>query len=335
MTTCLLGLAMFLGTPPPAPAEPVRLIFDTDLGNDVDDVLALGLIHALESRGACRLLAVTVTKDSELAGPFISAVNTFYGRGDVPIGVVRKGVTPDEGRFLGLARKTDDGQLRYPHALKSAADAEDASVVLRRVLAAQPDGSVVIAQVGFATNLARLLDTPGDAISPLTGKELAARKVKLVSAMFGAFTPIGGKPHSEYNVVTDLAASKRFVDEWPTPIIFSGFEIGLAVTYPAASIDRDYGYVAHHPLAESYRLYEPPPHDRPCWDLTSVLYGVFPDRGDFGLSGPGKVRVDDRGFTTYEAAAEGRHRYLTIDDKQAIRVREAFVQLCSQPPIRR
>ena len=37
-------------SPVPA-AEPVRLIFDTDIGNDVDDALALAVIHALQSRG--------------------------------------------------------------------------------------------------------------------------------------------------------------------------------------------------------------------------------------------------------------------------------------------
>ena len=48
--------------------EPVRLVFDTDIGNDVDDVLALGMIHSLQSRGHCELLAVTVTKDNAKAG---------------------------------------------------------------------------------------------------------------------------------------------------------------------------------------------------------------------------------------------------------------------------
>src|SRR3954463_6982017 len=85
-------------------AEPVRLIFDTDIGNDVDDVLALGMIHALQSRKVCDLLAVTVTKDHELAGPFADAVNTFYGRPHIPVGVVRGGVTRDEGKFLGMVR---------------------------------------------------------------------------------------------------------------------------------------------------------------------------------------------------------------------------------------
>ena len=290
----------------------------------------LGMIHALQSRGVCNLLAVTVTKDHDLAGPFVDAVNTFYGRPNIPVGVVRKGVTRDEGKFLGMIRD----ESRYPHALKKSADAPNAVTVLRKVLAAQPDGSTVIVQVGFATNLARLLDSPADAASPLTGKQLATKKVKFVSAMFGAYKPDGGvNSHREYNVVEDLPASKKFTAEWPTPIVFSGFEVGLAVTYPAASIEKDFGYATNHPLAEAYRRYEPPPHERPCWDLTSVLYAVYPDRGYFGLSGTGRVTVEENGVTRFSAAAGGPHRFLTISKEQAIRCREAFANLASQPPM--
>ncbi|MDB5311099.1 MAG: Inosine-uridine preferring nucleoside hydrolase [Gemmataceae bacterium] len=322
-------LTLALATGPASAADPIPLIFDTDIGNDVDDVLALGMIHALQSRGACDLLAVTVTKDHDLAGPFADALNTFYGRPQIPIGVVRGGATRDEGKFLGMIR---DGS-RFPHALKRSADAPDAVALLRKVLAAQPDGSVVIVQVGFATNLARLLDSGPDTASPLTGKELAAKKVRLVSAMFGAYKPEGGgSTHREYNVVEDLPAAKKFAAEWPSPVVFSGFEVGQAVTYPAASIEKDYGYAKNHPLPEAYRRYNPPPHDRPCWDLTSVLYAVFPERGYFGLSGPGRVTVGGDGITRFAPAAGGPHRFLTLSREQAVRCREAFTFLASQPP---
>jgi len=309
-------------------ADPVRLIFDTDMGNDVDDVLALGMIHALQSRGVCDLIAVTVTKDHELAGPFVDAVNTFYGRPHIPVGVVRHGATHDEGKFLKLVR-----DRRHPHTLKRSADAPNAVVLLRKVLAAQPDGSVVIVQVGFATNLARLLASPVDSACPLTGKELVAKKVKLVSAMFGAYKAEGGaSTHREYNVVEDLPAAKKFAADWPTPIVFSGFEVGLAVTYPAVSIEKDFGYCKNHPLSEAYRLYDPPPHERPCWDLTSVLYAVYPDRRYFGLSGRGRVTVGADGVTRFAPSAKGPHRFLTISREQAARCREAFTYLASQPP---
>jgi len=322
-----------IGAADPTAAEPLRLIFDTDIGNDVDDALALGMIHALASRRECELLAVTITKDNSLAAAFVDAVNTFYGRGSTPIGVVRDGMTREAGRFLPLAEQRDGDGLRYPHDLASGEEAPEATRLLREVLAAQPDASVVIVQVGFSTNLARLLATPPDAQSPLSGRELVARKVKLLSLMAGAFRRIGNNDrYLEYNVVKDIASARRIAADWPTPIVYSGFEIGIAVPYPAVSIEQDYRYVSHHPLAEAYCLYNPPPHNRPTWDLTSVLYAVYPERGFFDLSSPGRVTVEEDGFTRFEEDPAGSHRYLILSDSQQIRVQEALVQLSSQPP---
>ena len=326
------GFALFV-LPVTTPAdEPLRLIFDTDIGNDVDDVLALGVIHALQSRGECQLLAVTVTKDDELAGPFVDCVNTFYGRGNIPIGVVRNGVTPGHGKFNILANQKDAGEFRYPHDLLSGHDAPEATGLLRRILAAQPDHSVAIAQVGFSTNLSRLLISQADEHSTLSGVDLIKQKVKLLSVMAGAFAPINGKRHLEYNVVKDIPMAKQLAADWPTPIVYSGFEIGISVPYPAVSIERDYRYVKHHPLAEAYVLYNPPPHNRPTWDLTSVLYAVRPDRGYFGISTAGTVVVADDGGTDFKVDANGRHQYLTLSHDQIVRATEALVQLSSEPP---
>ena len=171
----------------------------------------------------------------------------------------------------------------------------------------------------------------------LSGRDLVRQKVRLLSIMAGAFEPINGKVHLEYNVVKDVPSAQKLASEWPTEIVFSGFEIGLAATYPAISIERDYGYVPHHPLAESYVLYNPPPHNRPTWDLTSVLYAVYPDRGFFDVSPFGRVVIDDRGQTSLEPKADGlagstQHRYLIMSLEQRIRVVEALVQLSSEPP---
>lgn len=315
-------------------ADPPGLIFDTDICGDCDDVLALGMIHALQTRGACRLLAVTVSVDNDLAAPFVNAVNTFYGRGEVPIGVVGKGGVVEHSRYLGLVNeKNKDGSLRYPHTLVSGKDAPSATHVLRQVLAAQPDHSVVIAQVGFSTNLARLLDSGPDECSKLTGIELVQRKVKLLSLMAGAFTPIEGDgKYGEYNIVKDIPSCQKLAEHWPTPMVFSGFEIGIALPYPATSIEQDYGYVTHHPLAEAYIRYIPPPHNRPTWDLTAVLFAALGDRGYFDISPRGKVTVAADASCRFEESTAGLHQYLILRPEQQPRVLEALVQLSSQPP---
>jgi uncharacterized Ntn-hydrolase superfamily protein len=310
----------------------VRLILDTDMGNDIDDALSLGVIHALQSRGECDLLAVTLSKDNEFAAPFVDLVNTFYGRGQIPVGVVRGGKTPEESKYIRLPCEALDGngKPRYPRRVRSGKDAPEAVDLLRKTLAAQPDGAVVIAVVGFSTNLARLLDSPADAHSALSGKELVAKKCGRLVMMAGMFgSEIRQK---EYNVYIDLDAARKVFSEWPTPLVTSGFEIGRAIKYPATSIERDFAYVRHHPLREAYELYQKMPYDRETWDLTAVLYAVRPDWGYFGLSQPGSIQIDDQEVTQFSPAENGRQRYLTVSPEQITRVREALIQLASQPP---
>jgi len=312
--------------------EPVRLVFDTDIGNDVDDAMALSMIHALESRGECRLLAVTVTKDNELAAPMIDLLNHFYGRGEIPIGMVQGGVTPQDGKYLRpVVTAEDQGKPRYPRKLRSGRDAPEAVGLLRKTLAAQPDGSVVMVQVGFSTNLARLLESRPDSVSPLGGTELVRQKVRLLSTMAGAFGE-KMKGRKEYNIVTDLPAAKKLFALWPTPIVASGWEIGNAIRHSGRSMREDYGYVTHHPLPEAYGYYRGLQNDQPTYDLTSVLYAVRPARGYFDLSPPGRIVVEESGPTRFVAEAGGPHRYLVVSPEQIARVREAQEMLCSQPP---
>lgn len=310
--------------------RPVKLIFDTDMGNDIDDALALGVIHALQSRGECELLAVTLSKDNEFAGSFVDLVDTFYGRGDIPIGVVREGKTPENSRYLTeTVQSSDDGKPRYAFDFKHR-DAPEAVTLLRKTLASQSDSSVALVVVGFSTNIARLLNSPADEFSPLAGKELVARKVALLSMMAGMFSEKSRV--KEYNVFVDAPAARVVFADWPTPVVVSGFEIGQAIKFPALSIERDFRYVKHHPLQQSYELYQKMPYDRETWDLTSVLFAVRPDHDYFGLSPAGKISVDAGDLTHFQASDKGRHRHLTVTPEQIARVREALIQLASQPP---
>ncbi len=317
---------ILLALPALLAAGPARLIFDTDVGNDIDDALALAMVHAFQSRGEATLLAVTVTKDNPWAGPYVDIVNTFYGRPQIPVGTVRNGKTKDDGNYI---RKIAAGGV-YPHQLKTGNDAPDAVNLLRRTLVAEADGTVVIVQVGFSTNVARLLASTPDAISPLAGRELVNRKVRLVSVMGGEFA--SGDGRGEYNIVTDVLSARAMFSECPVPIVASGYEIGERILYPAKSIQEDFGYVAHHPVAEAYRLYEHMPYDRPTWDLTSVLYAVRP--GIFGVSEPGHITVLDKGRTAFTPDPQGLHRYLTASQAQRDQALALMTELVPAPPSR-
>ena len=307
-------------------AEPVRLILDTDMGNDCDDALALAMIHALENRGEVHLLAVTVTKDTRDAAVFIDLVNHFYGRPDIPIGLVQNGKTPNETPMLKVPveRRDAQGHFVYPRRLQNSSDIPEAVALLTRVLRDQPDGSVSIAQIGFSTNLARLVATP-------EGHALAARKVKTLYLMAGNFQ----KPQPEYNVFTDGPAFADLMKNWPTQIVFSGFEVGLVITYPIDSILHDFGWAVNNPVVDAYNVYVGKREDHPNWDSTAVLDAIRLDRGYFDLSPSGNVTLGEKATTVFTPDANGKCRYLILKPDQVSRVRELIATLVSEPPQKR
>ncbi len=317
-------------------AEKPRIIFDTDITGDVDDVLALAMCHTLADRGACELLGVTISKINPLAASFVDAQNTFYGRPDLPVGITRDPAAQKrESKYLQLADSP-----HYPHNLRSNDQAREAVDLLRELLAKQPDQSVSLISVGIASNMANLLKSKADARSPLDGPALIRQKVKLLSIMAGAFTFTNNTNyHLEANVINGIAFMQTVADQWPdeVPVIWSGFEIGNALPFPRSCITRDLDYLPHHLVKESYLLHSGPNHDRPCWDETSVLYAVFPDRDFFGPSIAGRVSVAADGFTRFTPPDKNAHqrkrdRFLTMNPVQQARVLEAIVHLTVQPP---
>ena len=223
-----------------AAAEPVKVIFDTDMITDFDDVGALACLHALADAGECEILAtVSCTRGNASVGA-IEVINRYYGRSELPVGAPKGmgviGESPgskkkvDPSAPLGKKPGGDGGHYKYRKLLidypgwyryADSDDAPDANVVYRRVLAAQPDSSVVICSVGFLTNLRRLLETKPDDISDLDGKALVAKKVRKWVAMACQY-PFG----KEYNSMCDAESSRIAIENWPTPVVFTDWRYG-------------------------------------------------------------------------------------------------------------
>ncbi len=315
---------------------PVRLIFDTDMGNDVDDALALAIIHYFQSRGECELLAVTTTKDNPHVVPYIKMFNNFYGYPDIPVGSIKSGIEIHDGRYIRkvLEARDESGKYKYnPKGYKAGDFALDSVELLRKTLAGIKEGKVIIVQVGFSTNMARLLETQGDEYSPLSGIELVKERVEYLSVMAGRF--VGkGNDHREYNVIKDIPAAQKLFAKCPVPVICSGNEVGSAILMPGNVMKNDYNYVPNHPLQESFRLYRGFDKNQGTFDLTSVFYVVRPNSGYFDLSDPGTIKIRDEGNSVFEVSKEGKHRFMKVNDIQIARVREAFIWICSCPPHR-
>ena len=282
-------------------SQPVKIIFDTDLGPDYDDVGALAFLHAMADSGKAEILATLSSNKHELVAPSIDVINTWFNRPDLPVGAP-VGNGPDLGSSQHWA---DSIVAAYPHDIKSTSEAEDAVRIYRKILAGQPDKSVTIITVGFLTNLRNLLQSAPDDISPLTGIQLIGKKVSNLVAMAGSF-PEG----REFNVYIDPAASKYVFENWPGEVVFTGFEIGKEILTGLRVMDMP---IAKSPVKDVFRisipLSEEDRNGRMSWDETAVLIAVYGTDGFFDTR-RGTIQIDETGNNKWIDNSEGKHQYV-------------------------
>ena len=274
----------------------VSIIFDTDIGPDYDDVGALAILHSLADNGECKILATIASNKHKLIAPVLDVINTYFHRPDLPIGVVR-----GEAVDVGAHQKWDSLIVaKYPHDIQSNAQASDALKLYRKLLSEQPDGSVTIVTVGFITNMANLLKSAPDEISPLTGEQLIKKKVKLLVSMAARFDHEMGK-FKEFNVVKDASSSKIAFDGWPGPVIFSGFEIGMNIFTGLPIVNNQ--SIVNSPVKDVFAKSIPlDPNDakgRMSWDETAVLVAVRGYQRYFDVV-KGKILTNDDGTNGWD-----------------------------------
>lgn len=314
-------------------SDKISIIFETDMGNDVDDALALDMLYKYQDESRINLLGISINKGSEYSAGYIDIMNTWYGYPDIPIGVIGEGATKldVEPKFVKAACILEEnGKPVFKRTVKNYNDFPKSVPLYRKILASQPDSSVVIVSVGFSTNLVQLLDSEADEYSPLSGKELVGKKVKLVSAMLGCIE----NENPEFNINCDIPSARRLMQEWPTEIIVSPFEVGEQILYPGSSIENDFKWKEPNPLVVGYVSYMPMPYDRQTWDLTSVLYVVEEDKNFFNVSEKGVISIDDKGIARFKPSSDGNHNYLMVTKDQAEVIKEYFIELITKKPLK-
>ena len=292
--------------------KPIPVIFDTDMGNDIDDALALEMLFNYEDAGQIALKGITICKRNPHSIEFVDGVCRFHGRENMPLGFAYNGTLPDDYYYLlpTLEAKKEDGTRLIAPSRGIDSGIDEGYVALRKMLVKEKDGSVVLIATGPLTNIANLLKSDPDDISPLGGVDLVKKKVKSLHIMNGNFavdTP-------EWNTITDLDASRVVYELCPVPLIASGYEVGCAVKYPHESILNDFGDPSLNPLTVAYMHYQPMPYDRETWDLTSVFDALDEDRTVFQRSEPGHISLREDGATIFTPEPNGLHRYLIVPD---------------------
>jgi inosine-uridine nucleoside N-ribohydrolase len=280
---------------------PVKIIFDTDLGPDYDDVGALAFLHAMADSGKAEILATVSSNKNELVAPSIEVINSYFNRPGLPVGAPKS-----KGANLGSSQHWADSIVaKYPHAISSTSDAADAVSVYRKILESQPDKSVTIVTVGFLTNLSNLLKSKPDETSNLSGNELVNKKVSKLVSMAGSY-PEG----KEFNIFIDSVSSKYVFENWPGEIIFTGFEIGKEIFTGLRLIESP---VQDSPVKDVFRISIPQSEEdrngRMSWDETAVLIAVYGTEGFFDTR-RGTIIVNTDGSNNWKDDPQGKHQYV-------------------------
>lgn len=298
-----------------AQEEVKKIILDTDMGNDIDDALALAMLYNYQKKGVINIEGICISKANPHTVPFIDMFNRYYGFPNIPLGYIgSNGKTPDGGAYLQQTLQYEtEGKLLFPSNADLSDNVPEAFSLQRKILAEAEDHSIDFIVIGFSSNVAKLLKSKGDEYSPLDGIDLVKKKAKTLYMMAGMFSQ---PPTAEYNVVEDIEAAKEVFNQWPGPIIVSGFEIGETIKFPAKALLDAFPQYWEHPLVNAYFNFEKMPYNRETWDLTIVLEAIEGDSNFFKKSPTGKIVIDDNGISHFHSNENGLHKYLIMRDKR-------------------
>ena len=272
-------------------AKKPKILFDTDMDTDCDDAGALAILCEHVLRGEIELIGVVADAVSRYAAPCCEVLCRHYGL-SVPIGAVPEAAYPAEetDRYnnyrAGLAR-FNAGSRAYVEMMAAEIGKRDtdyplSETVYRQVLAEAEDRSVTVVCVGFLTAIARLFETEGDEISPLSGLELFRKKVKMVVTMGHAEFPT--LESLSFNYDSDAVGAEQFFLNCPVPVYVSGH--GKTVISGGTFTER---LDASHPLRRIYEKYNGISRGRMSWDQITTLFALDPASEKFCAEPVGTV----------------------------------------------
>ena len=120
-------------------AERMNIIFETDMGNDVDDALAIDMLYKYNRQGRINLMAVMLNKEGEFPPKYIDLLNTWYKQKHIPIGM-----SPRVGQSLVAGanytqvvceKKNEKGKPIYKRSIKDYSKLLPAVLLYRKLLA--------------------------------------------------------------------------------------------------------------------------------------------------------------------------------------------------------
>lgn len=285
-------------------SQPVKIFCDTDMLTDCDDAGALAVLHALADAGECEILATVCCVRELNSVRTVQAINAYYGRPDLPVGIVRGEGVQMPSKFAAAVAK------EFPPT--NSAAIPDAVQVYRDVLERQPDQAVVIVTLGYMTNLKNLLLLPADG-ERLRGRDLVKKKVKHWVCLGGNF--VGKPPRDDLklgnvNFQRDAESALAAINDWPGPITFVGREIGSVPSglELGTSLAKT---PAKNPVRRAYEHYfGGRAKNRHVADLTAILFAVRGARDYWDLETKGYLDLQPNMTFEWKIDADREQAYL-------------------------
>jgi len=282
--------------------DKLELIFDTDAGSDCDDMMALAYLLYAKRHLNVDIKAVTHCVSTQYGPAAIRSFFRFFNEELPEIGKTVGGVVLEDKYCESLAKKfaTEQDYEKAP----------DATKVLRKALATAKNKCVICA-VGHFTNLAALLESDADEISPLSGVSLVKEKCSQFVIMAGKFVEDeNGERTQDWNIRWDVPSTKTFFNLSPVPIVILPSETGRDVITGEKAVIK---YGDSTPLTLSFLCWLKKVAGRCSWDPMTAIYAVEGKRDFFKESGKGNVSVTDDGTTYFEADEGGKFTILSPD----------------------
>lgn len=289
-----------------------KIILDTDLGSDADDLGALITLNNLHNAGECEILGVMSYFHENDVVAAINATNTFYGNADLPIGIRSKVPYSNPDNHTGVIARN------FPHT-KTNQDVPLAVELYRKILSAQEDNSVIIATVGPLGNIKALMESEADEYSDLNGIELLSKKVKFFTMMGGRY-PSGSK---EWNWSgNELGVTEYVLGNLKNRIVISGAENGESIR-----IGEEFNkYKKPNPLCTGFLHFSKCAFwvnenfkgeilNNASFDQITVLHAVYGDESPYwDIIEGSKCIVDAEGNTHWEEEKASNHAHMLLKE---------------------
>lgn len=243
------------------------LILDTDVGGDVDDAADIAMANAMHDTGEIELIGVCASVTNWWSPVIIEQINNYWGHQNIPVGRLQK----DTGGLLQADNYGTALATNFFSVGKHATNYMSHTNFYRSLLASAPDWSVKIVTTGPLYNIYDLYHSPADGISPLTGAQLIAKKVKEFVIVAGRF-PFSPTPEFNINLCPCCAAVFQSITN---PVTWCGVEVGELVRTGNSYATR---LATNNPARSAFLIGLPAVSisetNRAAWAQVGLLYAV-------------------------------------------------------------